>query len=700
MPNLKISHKLYIGFGFLLLLLSAAVATTIWQVSAIKQDTDRVIALRTPTANASQRMVNNINASLAALRGWMLAEDADFKAQRATIWRDIAQTRAVIDQLATNWTNPQNIKNWDAFKTILTEFEIAQQKVEDIVHTPDETPANKILATEAAPRAAAMVTNISKMIDLELAGQGGAEGDRIQILGMMADIRGTLGVGLANIRAYLLTGEAKFAANFEKLWQKNSRRFDDLRNSASQLSPEQKVAFDAFAAEREGFTDLPAQMFAIRGSRQWNRAQYLLITEAAPRANRLIAILSGALQADGSRVGGMVENQKALLRADADAGAKKTSQLLAMEWGLLFIGFFSSLTIAVLTARSIAKPVIEMTGAMSHLAQGDLETQVPAKDRSDEIGDMAQALQVFKDSLLHTHKLEAEQATARAAQQRRAQAIEDRTGLFDKVVVKALETITLSASNMQSSSESLSALAEQTSAQSVAVAAAAEQASGNVRTVASATEELSASIAEINHQVGRSSAVAANAVEEVTVTNDKVKSLVAAAQKIGDVVNLITDIAEQTNLLALNATIEAARAGDAGKGFAVVASEVKNLAGQTAKATEEISAQIGGIQSATQQTVVAIDGIGLIVRDVSEISTTIAAAVEQQGAATEEIARNVEQAASGTQDVSANISDVTKAARETGHSSSVGLETARELAKQAGLLRHEVDSFLHDIKSA
>ncbi len=698
--NLKIAHKIYGGFIIVLILLIAAVSTAVWQLSGIKEKTDLVVNLRTPTAQASQRMMNNINASMAALRGWMLVDNSAFKIQRGIIWKDIADTRTTIDALSNNWTNPKNIENWTAFKATLDAFENAQKKVENIAHTPGETPATNILVTEAAPLASIMVKNISRMIDLEIFGDGGTEGNRVQVLGMMADVRGTLGLGLANIRAYLLTGEAKFAENFEKLWAKNEQRFSDLSESVDLLSLPQKAAYDEFAVKRGEFTSLPTRMFEIRGSDRWNIAQFILVTEAAPKARQLMAVLAGDLQNDGTRMGGMVANQKSLLQLDAEMAAARMSQLLTIEWVLLFMGVAASLVIAVFTVRSISNPLVEMTNAMSDLARGDLKTKVPAQDRADEIGDIGQAVQVFKDNMIHTRELEAEQAKTYAAEQKRAQTIESRTGEFYKTVTGALASVGSSSEEMQSSSESLSTLAQETSTQSIAVAAAAEQASANVQMVASAAEELSSSISEISRQVVQSTSSAACAVREVEEADKQVQGLAGTVQRIGEIVKLITDIAEQTNLLALNATIEAARAGDAGKGFAVVASEVKNLASQTAKATEQISAQIDGVQTATHGAVVAIEGIGTTIKEVSEFSTMIASAVEEQGAATQEIARNVERAASGTQDVTTNISNVTRAARETGQSSHRGLKTAKELAKQAVVLRNEVDSFLEDIEAA
>jgi methyl-accepting chemotaxis protein len=250
------------------------------------------------------------------------------------------------------------------------------------------------------------------------------------------------------------------------------------------------------------------------------------------------------------------------------------------------------------------------------------------------------------------------------------------------------------ASEMEASAQSMSATAEETNRQSTAVAAASEQAATNVQTVASAAEELSASIREIQQQMATSARIAQQAVEQVDRTDTTVTGLVQAADKIGEVVNLISDIASQTNLLALNATIEAARAGEAGKGFAVVASEVKNLANQTAKATEEIGQQIAAMQTATGDSVQAIRGIGATIKQISEVTTTVASAVEEQGAATQEISRNVQQASAGTQEVSSNITGVSQAATQTGTAAGQVLSAARELAQQGQKLNTEIEAFL------
>ncbi len=378
--------------------------------------------------------------------------------------------------------------------------------------------------------------------------------------------------------------------------------------------------------------------------------------------------------------------------------ANQTSTFNLMMSAMAIITVIS-FTTALLVGRGISRPIGNMTDAMTTLADGNLEIEVPAQDYGNELGQMAAAVQVFKENAIEVKRMQAEQQAneERAAKEKRDLMLKMADD-FENSVGGVVNSVSSASTEMQSSATALSATAEQTSNQATTVAAAAEEASTNVQTVASASEELSSSISEISRQVAQSTQIASTAVTEVDGANAKVQGLAEAAQKIGEVVALITDIADQTNLLALNATIEAARAGDAGKGFAVVASEVKNLANQTAKATEEISSQIGGIQGATQDAVEAIGSIGGIINQMNEIASTIASAVEEQGAATQEIARNVEQAAAGTSEVSSNIAGVQDAAGETGSSAGDLLGAAKELSMQSETLRGEVDTFLANIR--
>jgi methyl-accepting chemotaxis protein len=353
-----------------------------------------------------------------------------------------------------------------------------------------------------------------------------------------------------------------------------------------------------------------------------------------------------------------------------------------------------------LVSNRISRPVTVMAEAMHKLAGGALETETPYAGRRDEIGAIAGAVQVFKETAQEAQRLAAERERQRAASEARAHRREELAQAFDAKVTGVLEMVTDSAGKMHATAGAMAATAEETSRQSGAAAAASEQASSHVQTVASATEELASSVGEIGRQVALSTKVAQQAVSEASDTNEAVKGLSEVSGKIARVVELINSIASQTNLLALNATIEAARAGEAGKGFAVVANEVKTLASQTSKATEVIGQQIADMQQVTHHVVDAIDKIGGTIGEISKIAAAIATAVEQQSAATQEIARNVQEAALGTSEVSQNIAGVSAAAGETGQAAGQVLEASRALAKEADALRGEVDRFLAGVKAA
>ena len=399
-------------------------------------------------------------------------------------------------------------------------------------------------------------------------------------------------------------------------------------------------------------------------------------------------------------------DELAKLQSERNAqGIDETFDLIsnsALMVGVIsFAAVVVGLLIAWLIGRGIAKPVVGMTSAMTTLAGGDLTVEIPARGRKDEIGEMAGAVQVFKESMQETERLRAEQeALKKQAEIDKVAAMNKLADEFEASIRGVVNGVASAATELQATAQAMSATAEETNAQATTVAAASEQASNNVQTVATAGEELSSSISEIGRQVGEAGSISRKAVDQAERTSAQIVSLAEAAQKIGDVVQLINDIAAQTNLLALNATIEAARAGDAGKGFAVVASEVKNLATQTAKATEEITGKIAEMQSATQESTVAIQSIAETIGQMDEISTAIAAAIEQQGAATQEIANNVQQAARGTQDVSSSIVNVTQAASETGAAAEQMLSSSNDLSKQGETLREKVDMFVARVRAA
>ena len=383
---------------------------------------------------------------------------------------------------------------------------------------------------------------------------------------------------------------------------------------------------------------------------------------------------------------------------DLDAKLKPIAWVLGLA--ILGIAVISG-SIAWMISRSITRPLSQLGTRMRALADGSLEGDIPGIARGDEIGAMAATVQIFKDNALRIRGLEKIEAETqgRAAAERRA-AMESIASDFERSVTGIVRSVSAAAAGMQTTAQSMTATASDASARAATVGAASQSASNNVGTVAAAAEELSSSVTEISRQVTRSSEIASKAVGDAERTNATVGALSTGAEKIGEVVKLIHSIAAQTNLLALNATIEAARAGESGRGFAVVASEVKALANQTAKATEEISAQVAAMQASTSDAVLSIGGITETIAQMSEITVSLSTAIDQQGNATREIARNIQSVAAGSNEISAHIGGVTTAAAATGLAASDVLSNARELDNQSGMLRGAVDEFLAKVRAA
>jgi methyl-accepting chemotaxis protein len=389
-------------------------------------------------------------------------------------------------------------------------------------------------------------------------------------------------------------------------------------------------------------------------------------------------------------------------------GLRDANARLLVMLGILVAGaFLLAVAGAVFLFRTISGSIAMLQGdlgtlsdyAVSEDESGDSVSLEMKEDRRDEFGAVGAALKLLLDYLAKGKELAAEQLRRKEEKVRQGERLEQMTARFNDAAGQIIRIVSSASTELETTAQSMTASAEETSRQSSAVAAASTQASQNVQTVAVASEELGASISEIGRQASQSAKIASRAVEEADRTDDVVRGLSEAALRISEVVSLINEIAGQTNLLALNATIEAARAGEAGKGFAVVAQEVKNLANQTAKATEDISAQINSVQEETKGAVGAIEKIRATIAEMSDIATTIASAVEEQNAATREINRNVQQAAQGTDEVTANIDGVSRAAQETGSSSTQVLQASSELNQQAEHLRTTIERFIGDVKA-
>ncbi len=507
------------------------------------------------------------------------------------------------------------------------------------------------------------------------------DGSQSQLSQVQSAEAAVLLVRVANWR-FLATLDPKGSKTFADNVVKAQSAMKVLRSSDTdgQFTATQKAAEGALAAYDSAFRAASAAI---------EEGRVAFADGVKPKADRIKAV--------GLQARGIAEAQMAAIFEETQASVDTAE---TVQLGLIALVLALGAGLAVLVARSIVRPLSGMTAAMNRLAAGETQIAVPGRGGADEIGEMARAVEVFRQNALARIELEALQVEEQSARQRRADRVDALVQGFQRSISGSLDIVTAAATELDATARSMTSVADATRHQADASSGAAGETAGNVQMVAAAAEEMVASLQEIERQVLRSSEVAEGARHEAQATDAAMTQLDAAASRIGDAVTLISGIAAQTNLLALNATIEAARAGEAGRGFAVVASEVKELAGQTARATDEISGQIAAIQSATGKAAAAMRQIGGTIASINEIAGVISATVAEQTTATHEISRSAADAARGTQDLSTNIGRVRTSSAQTGDAASQVLSAAADLSMQSLSVKREVDGFLEAIRAA
>jgi methyl-accepting chemotaxis protein len=725
--DLRISTKVLSGFAAVSLVLTATVGTTVFVVGNVGQTVDRMVTLRTPVALTSTQLVGNVYSTLATLRGYLLTGNPQGKADRAAMWKEMDASVSEFDRMADRFTNPENKKKWAETKALLGEFRVAQEKAETIAFTPDAFPATKLLVTEAAPRADVIMGEITRMIDEEQSLEGTAE--RKLLLKSMADVRGNFAASVGQLRLFLLSGQSSDKDKFGPPWRTFEAAFAKLETQKHLLSPTQGDAFQKLAKALGEFKPLPNRIYAVRESAQWNMPVHILVTEAAPRATKLLDLLDGAKGADGTRSGGLKTNQQLMLRQEAEEVRGGIAFLSKASWALLVLGGVLAGVIGLVTSRVIARPIQGMTKAMTALAGGDVKIEIPAQDNKDELGAMAKAVLVFRDAAVDKARMEkeAEEARIRAEEQRiraqeeaiaqeRARVSQSIGAGMAKLAAKdltfrltddlpeayrklqsdfnhAIEQLEGAMQNVLSSTGAISSGTQEIATAADDLSKRTEQQAASLEQTAAALDEITATGRKAAEGADHARGVVAAAKSDAEKTGAVVGKTVEAmgeieksSQQITQIIGVIDEIAFQTNLLALNAGVEAARAGDAGRGFAVVASEVRALAQRSADAAKEIKGLIS--KSSTQ----VADGVQLVA-EAGKSLDRIMVQVGEINKVVIDIAAGAQEQATGLAQVNTAINQMDQVTQQNAAMVEQSTAASHALTQETAQLRDLVDQF-------